>query len=128
MAGPVVAYQRPRSQNLHDRYEHTTHQVIALLVSARQGDKRSLSEPAVLALQKHWLQLPTTAWSPSPMGGGPFPPTSPLGAKRFSQRPSNGLRFNPHRSRSGSVQRILSVVPAERILSICGALASGHHR
>jgi hypothetical protein len=54
------------------------------------------------------------------MGGWPFPPTSPLGAKRFSQRPSNGLRFNPHRSRSGSVQRILSVVPAERILSICG--------
>src|SRR4029077_19840214 len=61
----VLAYRRRRSQTLHDRYEPTTHQVIALLVSARQGDKRSLSEPAVLALQKHWLQLPTTAWSPS---------------------------------------------------------------
>src|SRR5258708_33733742 len=98
MAGPVVAYQRPRSQNLHDRYEHNPHQVIALLVSARQGDKRSLPEPAVLALQKHWLQLPTTPWRPAPMGGALFPTTRPLAAKPLSQPPPHGTRFTPHRA------------------------------
>ena len=86
------------------------------LVSPRQGDRRSLSETGVLALQEHWLRLPTTA------------PTSCLVARRFSRWPSKGLAFNPHSSRSGSVQRILSVVPAERIPSIRAVLAGGHHR
>src|SRR5258708_17086293 len=40
-----------------------------------------------------------------------LPPTRP-GARHFSGLPSTRPSFNPHSSRSGSVQRILSAVPA----------------
>src|SRR5260370_38652771 len=50
--------------------------------------------------------------APLPIGGGlSLPPTRP-GARHFSGLPSTRPSFNTHSSRSGSVQRILSAVPA----------------
>src|SRR3974377_1826677 len=46
---------------------------MALRVRTRQGNRRSLSEGGVLALQRRRLRLPTTAGSPSQLGGSPFP-------------------------------------------------------
>src|SRR3954466_7622469 len=46
-------------------------------------------------------------------------------AMLFSLPQSNALPFNPHSSRSGSVQRILSAVPAERSPLTAEDLAAG---
>src|SRR5215469_18459966 len=54
-----------------------------------------------------------------PNGGGLFlPPTRPS-ARRFSGLASTRPSFNTHSSRSGSVQRILSAVPAPASFAPC---------
>src|SRR5260370_2516786 len=60
--------------------------------------------------------------APLPIGGGlSLPPTRP-GARHFSGLPSTRPSFNTHSSRSGSVQRILSAVPAPALYHFADVL------
>src|SRR5215472_8294440 len=68
----AFAYRRPPSQTPHDHPEHTVDQVADQFVGPSKGNRRSLSEAVVLALQKRWRRLPPTKQSPSQMEGDCF--------------------------------------------------------
>jgi hypothetical protein len=104
----AFAYQRPSSQTRHDHREHTVHEFDDQFLAFPKGVRRFLSETvfsrsgnvgAVYCLTKSQVE------------GGYFY-RRPSGDQALFQTPSTKPSFNTHSSRSGSVQRILSGVPA----------------
>jgi hypothetical protein len=96
--------------------DHTVDSVTAPPVSPRPGDGRSLSRTRILALQLGDARSQTRYSTAPERDADPLPTIRPISAAPFPRnRPTQDL-FNPHRSGSGSVQRILSVVPATQPL------------
>src|SRR5215472_13920186 len=108
----AFAYRRPSSQTPHDHREHTVDQVADQFVGPSKGNRRSLSEAVVLALQKRWRRLPPTKQSPSQVEGDCFYRQLVPAPVTFPDSRQPDRHSIPIASRSGSVQRILSAVPA----------------
>ena len=80
---------------------------------------------AALALPKHPAPIINRGMVTLPAGRVTISTPSWFIAMLFSLSQSNALPFNPHSSPSGSVQRILSAVPAERSPLTAEDLAAG---